>query len=922
MRSSPSPLLLKLRLWWLLHSGSTLLLLGLRIVALGLPLLGLYMYADAVFSLPEATRRTWNLLLPGLCLGLGLIGLRAPGSLADLALRLDRFRRDRRRTISCALDLSGPAADKGSLHLAMRARAVQDGLDALRATPFRAAVPFSQLLFFAGTCLLLGAGAAHLARVHAEIVQVVGARLANPGADLPPWTPLQFEFLPDAPEVVYGGDVQVGVRITGGTPAHPVMLRTRIDGVERDAGCFREQDNQFSQRLESVTRPVAYCFMIGRVRSPWRTVEVHTLPQVTSARVQVLPPEYTGRSPQTFAFGARGIEAFAGSQVRLTLESNRPLSGGELTLRHAGGSTQVRAVLLPDGRAEFRWMLERSAEIEVRVRDLQGQGTVSPLEGSQRALPDQRPLAVITEPSRFTLATPDTRLRVEGYGSDDIGVTRLTLVRGMSGFIDRPDVLWEGEPQRRQGFERVMDLQALGVEPGQVLELYLEARDHRPERPETGVSDMVRVQVITTEEYAEQLRNRELLEGFRQRFALRSNVLNEVAEAYRTLHEILEGDPDREEVDAALAEAASVLRRAEEAFAALEEDFPIFDVEQGGAESIRALRSHFAQQAETLASLSHRDPHLDLQVQEMGAAFLDLRGEMSGQEQDEAAFLAFGALMEHAVEFQRLIQRQEILEREFARFAYSLPPGERERLRRLQEHQRALEEDLRNWITGARERAEALPDDFEEWREHVENMVRGLEASGAGVYMRDAADSALNEAHRQAWQFSRAALDALRAPGPEEEGGEGGGEEGNPFGQMCRGGSPGMPSGQCEGGGLANSLNQLLRALRHGIGRGTGGSPGGSGGGPGGFSDDGYAVQGSSSLAIPLLGPNRLNLQLPRGQAVEGYTLGRGRGGDRRGEERAGESPEAGDEGLSAEEIRIHQAPPRYREAIRHFFEF
>ncbi len=898
------------------QAATTALLLLLRILVFGLPLLALYVYADAILALPAVPRRTWNLLLPALTLGLALFGLPLPDFPAALALKLDRHRRDKRRTLSCALDLATQPPNPEPLHSAMRDQAVREGLDVLRATPARACLPGKQILLFASAALLMGLTFWSLAQQHRDIIEIVRARILAPGEDIAPWTPLKFEFLPDAPEVVYGGDIQVGVRIHNGTPDRPVMLRTRIDGVEREAGCFREPDNVFSQRLEQVTRPVEYRFAIGRVVSPWRTVDVQTLPRVTAARVQLIPPEYSGFSDRAFAFGERGIEALTGSELRLAVQSNRPLEGGEVTLTPSTGTRRVRANIRPEGWAEFRWTLEESAEISVQVRDVRGQQLAAPLAGSQRALADQSPLAVITHPPRFALATPDTQLNIEGHGSDDIGVTRLTLVRGMSGFIDRPARLWEGEPVRRRTVETEMDLSALGAEPGQELELYLEARDHRPERPGIGVSEMVRVQIITPEEYAEHLRTREQLEGFRRRFALRAAVLREVAEAYQTLHERLAGDPDIDEVDAALAEAAEVLRRAERAFAALEEDFPIFDLEQSAAPGVAQLREHFTNQAEQMEALSHREPNLDLLIEQMGAAFIEQRDTYAQSQEEQEDFLKLGALMEQTTAFQRLIQRQERLEREFARYAFSLPAEERDILRRLHEMQNALLEDLQRWISSTRERAGDLPDHLQALREEVEEMLQGLDASNAAEYMRGAADSALNEAHRQAWQFSRAALDALRNPPPDDDDSDGSGGGGdNNFGQLCRGGGNRPGAGSTP---LNNSLDQLLRALRHGLGD----RPGGGGGGPGGFSDDGYSVSGSSALSVPLLGPNRMNLDLPRGGEADGQAFGTGVGGAQRIREIRGSEVETESEDMSAGEIRIHLAPPRYRDAIRRFFDF
>lgn len=919
----------RLRLWWLFETTATLLLLFLRLLAAGIPLLLLYVWADVALALPEATRQLWNLLLPALLLGASLFGLRPPGALEALALRLDRARRDPRRTIACAHDLCILPGDTSPLHETMRAAAVAQGSEALRRAPLSAVVPFRPLLL----TLVVAVAAAAFARAardrHPEATRVALSRLRNPSADIAPWTPLHFEFLPENPSVVYGEDIQLGVRITNGELRHPVTIRTRVDGVERESGSYREGENVFSQRLEQVTQPVEYAFFHGRVRSEWREVTLQTLPRITAARVTLTPPAYTGRPATTFAFGERNLTGLPGTHVALEVESNRPLSGGELKVIAGDGASEARvtAEAGEGNQVRFQWYLETDARLEARVRDIRGGASVRPLAGNQRLEADRPPRAHLVEPQRFLLATPGSRVPVKIRADDDIGVTRVTLVRGLSGFIDRARPLWEGDPIRRKEMETELDLGALGVEPGQVLELYVEARDHRPGSPATGVSDLAMVHVITEEEYAIHLRNRERIEGFRARFAISSSVLEEVGTALLSLRELLAGEPDIETVDAALTETAAVLRRAEETFRQLGEDFPIYDIEGETRAALDRLRGHFAQQAETLESLSHRDADLELRVESMAAAFAGVRAEQAEAEALSEAFLRLGELFEQTVAFQRLIQRQEELERQFGRHAYSLAPEDRERLQQLGERQRQVARDLRAWMEETRKRADALPGEHRDWADQVEDMLSGLEAAGVEEVLEQAAGAAANEAHRRAWELSRAALEILRPQRPPGEQQDGGGEgEENPFAQMCRGGAP-FPGGGGGGGDpLANSLEQLLQALRNQLGqsqrRGEGPTPGGSGGGPGGFSDDGYAVRGSSALNIPLLGPNRHHFNLPRGQEVDGVTFGTGggTGGTRVALLREGTAPDAPTEDITAEEIRFQEVPERYREAIRRYF--
>jgi hypothetical protein len=187
-------------------------------------------------------------------------------------------------------------------------------------------------------------------------------------------------------------------------------------------------------------------------------------------------------------------------------------------------------------------------------------------------------------------------------------------------------------------------------------------------------------------------------------------------------------------------------------------------------------------------------------------------------------------------------------------------------------------------------------------------MIQDLKESALRDNLRGAADAVANEANRQAFQRASAALEAMKAT-PEDQ-------RDSPFQQACRGG--GMPQG--AGDPLSASLDQLLQALNNADRSGEG-QPGGSGGGPGGFSDDGYAVGGSSLLNVPMLGPNRHRFDMPRGGFVEGGAASGGRPGQRQADLRQGEGVSGSDGPANLPAVEWESTPSRYRNAVRAYFE-
>jgi hypothetical protein len=140
----------------------------------------------------------WNLFLPVILVSLTAATLPWPGRKHTLALRLDRWRKDRRRTFSCALDLETASPAEG-LHETLRQAAVVQAVEALDTVPQRAVISFRRLGWM---CLLLVVGTATMAflwSTYPGISRTVAARLQYPDQDIAPWTPLRFDVRPEAP---------------------------------------------------------------------------------------------------------------------------------------------------------------------------------------------------------------------------------------------------------------------------------------------------------------------------------------------------------------------------------------------------------------------------------------------------------------------------------------------------------------------------------------------------------------------------------------------------------------------------------------------------------------------------------------------------------------------------------------------------
>src|SRR5204862_438631 len=122
--------------------------------------------------------------------------------------------------------------------------------------------------------------------------------------------------------------------------------------------------------------------------------------------------------------------------------------------------------------------------------------------------PDERPRLVVLELGRNAVVTPSVRIPVKVQAQDDYGVTRVAWLRGHNRSIERPLNLKLTLKEGARSVESVgaLELDKLGVRPGDVIDYYFEAADNYPKGPNVALSRMYRLEIISDEQYKEILK--------------------------------------------------------------------------------------------------------------------------------------------------------------------------------------------------------------------------------------------------------------------------------------------------------------------------------------------------------------------------------------------------------------------------------
>jgi hypothetical protein len=226
--------------------------------------------------------------------------------------------------------------------------------------------------------------------------------------------------------------------------------------------------------------------------------------EIESCRVRVAPPAYSGLSVEEIA-GDGPVRALAGSTIEVILRAQGQVEGA--TLAFAGAQRAMRD--LGDGTFSATFVAAESGAFEARlVAD--ERATPAPVVRAIEVYADAAPEPRIIAPERDQLlrAVPDDPTIVRWTARDDLGLASVMLKYVMShGEGDAAKSL-SGEA-RPASAERVnerewrgacaLDLKRLGMQPGDTIVFWIEARDRNPAADSAGRSASLSIAIMVPE---------------------------------------------------------------------------------------------------------------------------------------------------------------------------------------------------------------------------------------------------------------------------------------------------------------------------------------------------------------------------------------------------------------------------------------
>ena len=359
-------------------------------------------------------------------------------------------------------------------------------------------------------------------------------RFLSPFADHPPYSPTRLVVNPAGAVVDYGKNITINVTARGRMPKDvSLVVANPADGQTTSIPMFKSEDGKYFQTIEDVRSDLTYWAAVERGRSKYYRIDLCKSPRIESVQVRYCYPGYS-RLPERNASLSREdntLKAYKGTQVMMTVRSNRPLGGGTVSI---GGQTYACAGQA-DETATGEFPLTGQGDFSLSVTDTEGNASTEPFKGKVSIIPDNKPMVSIVSPAVQSLAIPTAKIPVVIEAQDDLGIGDVSLFRSHNESEDARKHLLKNAAGTFVSVAETLDLADLGVRPGDVIDFYATATDSLPESPQTMASEPYRIQIISEEEYAQMMRNQMTAKDLRPKYDNIINQMNQLVAAQEQL---------------------------------------------------------------------------------------------------------------------------------------------------------------------------------------------------------------------------------------------------------------------------------------------------------------------------------------------------------------------------------------------------
>lgn len=299
-------------------------------------------------------------------------------------------------------------------------------------------------------------------------------------------------------EIEKGTSLVVTIEFAQDPPRDATLVLRDIAGTEKRLPLDRQlADPIFGTSLREVRESATYRIEYGGKATRDYAINVFEYPALVRADAELTFPQYTGQTNKVIPDTLR-ISAVEGSLLDYRFELNKPVAEARLVSQGIAVPLNLSSNLA----TLTGFHLTNSAKYMLHLRDAEGRTNRRSAELVVQVLPNRAPNLKLTFPRGDQRISSLQELRLEGEVSDDFGVVNFGVGYGVAGA--EPTMVEVAQPSaahEKRTLRELIDVEKLGLQPGEVVAYFVWADDVGPEgNPRRTYSDMYFAEVRPFEE--------------------------------------------------------------------------------------------------------------------------------------------------------------------------------------------------------------------------------------------------------------------------------------------------------------------------------------------------------------------------------------------------------------------------------------
>jgi hypothetical protein len=303
------------------------------------------------------------------------------------------------------------------------------------------------------------------------------------------WFGPEITVTPGDVEMERGLSLVVSARFGRRPPGEATLVVVSASGSTKTIPLARHlSDPVFGAALTEVREDSLYHIEYGTSRTRDYKIRLFDYPALVRADAWLHFPDYTGLT-NTLIRDTRRVSAVEGTRLTYVLQLNKTVNSARLIGKDRVLPLEVQSnavAVLKD------FPLTNKLQCSLELVDADGRTNKAPVDFSLLALANEPPELKLTFPRGDQRVTSLQELQLQAEASDDFGLLKYGIGFGVAGQEPQFVELGHGAPaNEKRSFQRLIPLEKLGVEAGQVVSYFVWADDYGPDgKVRRSFSDM------------------------------------------------------------------------------------------------------------------------------------------------------------------------------------------------------------------------------------------------------------------------------------------------------------------------------------------------------------------------------------------------------------------------------------------------